>query len=148
MTQSILPNNTARAHGLSSINGTLQVGPLRTHEQQREGDSFLVDHLYPYYTTSELKKLNMCRLYMHINTMPDMVGNNRKTIKPGILNGTSPIISSLTWPNIPRPPRTILDPVAKVYQVLPDRRRRHTHSATNQMVHGPTTCPPKILSPH
>jgi hypothetical protein len=73
---------------------------------QRAGDFHLMDRLGPLHTPLQSRRLNQCRLWLHVSRLSDITHTNGKTLLSKALYG-DPLThrrSGLTWPRVPRPP--------------------------------------------
>ena len=70
----------------------------------RHNDSSLIEDFMNHEPTkTELRRLNLCRLYLKVTTLSDIADTNGLNILRTCWNGTSPQSSPLLWPRQERP---------------------------------------------
>ena len=76
-------------NSLKAMTGKLLIRGLTSGNFQRINDKYIMDIWdKKHVSISTLKKLNMCRLYLRVARLSDIVTNNGKHIQDAYFNGT------------------------------------------------------------
>jgi hypothetical protein len=72
---------------LHSINGSLKIANLTIQPLQRHKDFYIMDAVISSraFSSSEIRQINYCRLYLQILTSSGMVNATGNRLSPGIL---------------------------------------------------------------
>jgi hypothetical protein len=92
---------------LSSIDGSVLYTEDRSLKLQCTNDSFLMEsfRILPGIGSTELRRLNQCRLYLQVTLLSEITSANGLSILPNFLQGNKHANrrSLLTWPRQDRP---------------------------------------------
>ena len=74
---------------LRHIQGSLQIADLTIQPLQRQNDFFIMDAAVhcSFLSSSDVKRVNYCRLYLQLLTLSDMTNAQGKRLAPGIRQG-------------------------------------------------------------
>ena len=83
---------------LSTINAGVQVDDPCIPSLQRQGDSYIMDHILEagIFSSSEVRRLNYCRLYLQAVTISDLTKITGDILDPSKLSGHPSLQSSQT----------------------------------------------------
>ena len=105
---------------LSMNNLTFHNFPTWNIHHQRVNDQHIMDTLIDHFSTTNLKTINLCRLYLHVALLSDITEPDGKSIRKNIKHQPVPYDSIIGWPNIPHPTTKAWKTWKKAIQYIED----------------------------